>query len=93
MTGVQTCALPISEVGRDKATLEQFFDLLGEERSHLVKLVSADAAEWIATVVAERCPNATLCADAFHMVSVRHEALCIRRRARDPPRWAVAAVR
>ena len=62
-------------VGRDKATLEQFFDLLGEERSHLVKLVSADAAEWIATVVAERCPNATLCADAFHMVSWATRAL------------------
>jgi transposase len=62
-------------VGRDKATLGQFFDLLGEERSHLVKLVSADAAEWIATVVAERCPNATLCADAFHMVSWATRAL------------------
>src|ERR1022692_3747797 len=55
--------------GRDKVTLEQFFDLLGEGRSQLVKLVSADAAEWIATVVGERCPNATLCADAFHMVA------------------------
>ena len=62
-------------VGRDKATLEQFFDLLGEERSALVKLVSADAAEWIATVVGERCPNATLCADAFHMVSWATRAL------------------
>ena len=61
--------------GRDKVTLEQFFDLLGEERSHLVKLVSADAAEWIATVVAERCPGATLCADAFHMVSWATRAL------------------
>jgi transposase len=48
--------------------VQQFFDLLGEERSKLVKLVSADAAEWIATVVANRCPKATLCADAFHMV-------------------------
>jgi len=62
-------------VGRDKTTLEQFFDLLGEERSALVKLVSADAAEWIATVVGERCPNATLCADAFHMVSWATKAL------------------
>jgi transposase len=40
-----------------------------------VKLVSADAAEWIATVVGERCPNATLCADAFHMVSWATRAL------------------
>jgi transposase len=55
--------------GRDKATLAQFFDLLGDERAGRITLVSADAAEWIATVVAERCPNATLCADPFHMVA------------------------
>jgi len=47
-------------VGRDKATLEQFFDPLGEQRCRLVKPLSADAAEWTATVVAERCPDATL---------------------------------
>lgn len=52
-------------VGRDIKTLEKFFDLLGEERSSQVKLVSADAAQWIATVVKERCKNATLCADPF----------------------------
>jgi transposase len=45
-------------VGQDKATLEQFFDLLGQERSALVKLVSADAAEWIATVVGDGLSNA-----------------------------------
>jgi transposase len=61
--------------GRDKATLETFFDLLGEQRCDQVKLVSADAAEWIATVVAQRCPNATLCADAFHMVAWATKAL------------------
>jgi transposase len=37
--------------------------------------VSADAAEWIATVVGERCSNATLCADALHMVSWATRAL------------------
>ncbi len=44
--------------GRDKATLRKFFDLLGEERSRKITHVSADAAGWIATVVAEHCPNA-----------------------------------
>ncbi|EQD74011.1 transposase, partial [mine drainage metagenome] len=62
-------------VGRDIKTLEKFFDLLGEERSAQVTLVSADAAEWIATVVNERCKNATLCADPFHMVSWATKAL------------------
>jgi len=34
-----------ASVARDKATLEQFFDPLGPERSELVEFVSADAAE------------------------------------------------
>ena len=55
--------------GRDKETLTKFFELLGSERSAGIRLVSADAAEWIATVVAEHCPHATLCADPFHMVA------------------------
>jgi transposase len=62
-------------VGRDKATLNGFFDLLGEERSGQVSLVSADGAGWIATVVAERAPNATLCIDAFHVVQWATDAL------------------
>jgi transposase len=32
-------------------------------------LVSADAAEWIATVVAACCQNAELCLDPFHVVA------------------------
>lgn len=55
--------------GRDMATLTKFFTLLGPERCAQIRLVSADAAEWIATVVGEQCPNATLCADPFHMVA------------------------
>ena len=34
-------------IGRDKDTLRGFFDLLGAERSARIRLVSADAAEWI----------------------------------------------
>ena len=44
-------------VGRDKKTLNGFFDLLGEERSAMISLVSADGAEWIAGVVADRAPE------------------------------------
>ena len=61
--------------GRDKATLTSFFDHVGPERAAAIRLVSADAAEWIATVVTERCPNATLCADPFHMVAWATNAL------------------
>ena len=61
--------------GRDMATLTGFFTALGVERCANVRLVSADAAEWIATVVAEQCPNAVLCADPFHMVAWATTAL------------------
>jgi transposase len=68
-------------VGRDKKTLGGFFDLLGEERCAQIQLVSADAAEWIADVVTERCVNATICIDAFHVVAWATEALDEVRRA------------
>ena len=61
--------------GRDKPTLRRFFDLLGPERCAQVTHVSADAADWIADVVAERCPGAVRCADAFHVVAWATEAL------------------
>lgn len=66
--------------GHDRATLNQFFDLVGEERCARIRLVSADAAEWIGEAVADRCPNATLCLDGFHIVAWATDALDIVRR-------------
>jgi transposase len=66
--------------GRDKATLRGFFDALGAERCALITHVSADAADWIADVVAERCPDAVQCADPFHVVAWATEALDAERR-------------
>ncbi|MHB8295426.1 MAG: transposase [Acidimicrobiales bacterium] len=40
--------------GRDMVTLDAFFDELGEERADKIKLVSADAADWIANWNAAR---------------------------------------
>ena len=37
--------------------------------------MSADEADWIAEVVAERCPDAVQCADPFHAVKWATEAL------------------
>jgi transposase len=62
-------------VGRDKATLERFFELLGPERCRSVRLVSADGAAYIRDVVAEACPGATLCIDAFHVCQWASAAL------------------
>jgi transposase len=61
--------------GHDKRTLSGFFDLLGETRCAEVRLVSADAAEWIGEIVATRCKAAILCTDPFHVVSWATDAL------------------
>jgi transposase len=61
--------------GRDAATLSRFFDALGPQRCAKVRLVSADAAEWIALTVAARCPQAVLCTDPFHVVKWATDAL------------------
>lgn len=61
--------------GRDMATLQTFFDRLGPERCALITHVSADGAEFIATVVARNCPAAVRCADPFHVVRWATDAL------------------
>jgi transposase len=62
-------------VGRDKKTLNGFFDLLGEERSAQIRLVSSRCGGVDRLVVAERAPNATFCIDAFHVVAWATDAL------------------
>lgn len=66
--------------GKDNDTLRGFFDALGPQRSAAITHVSADAANWVATVVAERCPNAIRCADPFHIVKWAGDALDVERR-------------
>ena len=61
--------------GRDRRTVEKFLDLLGKERCHQVKLVSCDMASWITGPVGERCPNASVCYDPFHLVKLATDAL------------------
>lgn len=54
--------------GHDRKTLQQFFDLLGPDRAGQIRLISADAAEWIGDCATSNCLNATLCLDPFHIV-------------------------
>jgi transposase len=61
--------------GRDTATVGRFFEALGPERSAELTHVSADGADWIATAVTEKAPQAVLCADPFHVVSWATDAL------------------
>jgi transposase len=61
--------------GRDRRTVEAFLDQLGQERCKQLELVSADMAAWVAGPVGERCPNAELCLDPFHIVALATDAL------------------
>lgn len=61
--------------GANKTTLTAFFDRLGLERTAAITHVSADGAPWITRVVEQRCPQATMCADTFHVVQWATTAL------------------
>ena len=61
--------------GRSKATVGEFFDALGPDRSARLEFVSADGADWIRNVVADRAPQAIVCLDTFHVISWATDAL------------------
>ena len=61
--------------GRSKATVNLFFDALGPERAAMLRFVSADGADWIRSVVADRAPDAIVCVDTFHVVGWATDAL------------------
>jgi transposase len=61
--------------GRDRKTVEKFLDTLGKERCQQIKLISCDMASWITGPVGERCPNANVCYDPFHLVQLATDAL------------------
>ena len=61
--------------GGDRKTVEKFLDLLGKDRCHQLKLVSCDMASWITGPIGERCPNASVCYDPFHLIELSTDAL------------------
>jgi transposase len=73
MTAAGWCGPPL-------ATLQTFLDLLAPERAATIKLISADAAEWIGDCATAACTNATLCLDPFHIVGWASQALDVVRR-------------
>ncbi|MEO6857104.1 MAG: ISL3 family transposase [Solirubrobacteraceae bacterium] len=70
-----------AHAGRDRKTVLKFLDLLGKDRCAQIKLVSCDNASWITGPVSERCPNAEICLDPFHIVKAATDALDDVRRA------------
>jgi transposase len=61
--------------GRDRKTVEAFFDQLGQTRCKQIELVSCDMAGWIAGPIADRVPDAIRCVDPFHVVMLASDAL------------------
>lgn len=61
--------------GHGKRQLNDFLDLLADERRAGIEVVAADGARWVADVVAERLPAAELAVDPSHAVSWATDAL------------------
>jgi len=63
--------------GRDTATLDGFFDELGEQRAAQITAVSMDMSAGYAKSVAKpgHAPTATVCYDPFHVVALATKAL------------------
>ncbi len=77
--------------GRSKQAFKQW---LGERPGSWrtdVEVVAMDGFTGFKTATTEELPDAVAVMDPFHVVRVRHEALCVRMGVRDPRRSAVAA--
>jgi hypothetical protein len=61
--------------GRDRKPVAKFLDLLGEERCKQIQLVSCDDADYITLPISERCPNAAIRLDPWHIVKAATDAL------------------
>lgn len=71
--------------GRSGQALQRFFDQLGPERCAQVKAISMDMARIWREPCARSIPQADICFDPFHVIRVRHEALCYPVGCKDPP--------
>jgi transposase len=60
---------------RNKAALDEFFAIIGKERSEKIKVVAMDLHDPYKASVKEHCPNATVVWDKFHVVRIFEEAL------------------
>jgi transposase len=71
--------------GRDAATLESFYDELGEEGCAALQAVSLDMGPAFKKATDACAPQARQCVDPFHVVQVRHEAPCVPSGGARPP--------
>ncbi len=66
--------------GRDRASVESFFDALGPARTAALTHITSDSAAWICRPVRARAPHVVHCADPFHVVRWAGEAVNLLRR-------------
>jgi len=64
-----------AEPGHTKETLGKFFDELGQKRAAELETVSVDLSPTFTAVLKERCPNAVIVYDRFHVQRLAHDAL------------------
>lgn len=61
--------------GKNAATLEQFYDQLGETRTAQLQAVSMDLGAAFKKATDNRAPQARQCADPFHVIALANEAI------------------
>jgi len=77
--------------GRSKAAFKAWLAARPQAWRDKVEVVAMDGFTGFKTATAEELPDAVAVMDPFHVVRVRHEALCVRMEVRDLHRLAVAA--
>ncbi len=71
----QTAKIVWAGPGRDAKALDAFFAELGPQRAKQVQVVSLDLGPAYRKSVATHAPQATICADPFHLVALANKAL------------------
>jgi len=79
--------------GRSKQAFKQWLSEREEAWRKDLQVVAMDGFTGFKTATTEELPDAVAVMDPFHVVRVRHEALCVRAEVRGLRRPAVAAAR
>ena len=92
-----TCPALVGRSARAPAaapkTVTDWLDARGQGWKNAVQVMTIDPCAAYRTAVERALPHATIVADHFHLVRVRHEAPCVASGGERPPPGAVAAVR
>ena len=77
--------------GRSKQAFKTWLSEREQSWRDAVEVVAMDGFARFKTATTEELPDAVAVMDPFHVVRVRHEALCVRMEVRDLHRLVVAA--